>query len=113
MTTDTDTIEAIEQAEREYLAHQAWYELGGIFKLLPKIDSDEPETLRGLAIRCDALTDVMYNGLRRDEPVDLDILRQTIFGYNAEDARAGFAGWMERRREDAAREAASDPAPAD
>ena len=88
--------------ERKYLASQAWYELGALLQLLASIEPDNIEALRGIALRADALSNVLYAALEDDSFCTVEQMRESLFGLeaNAKAAR-GFALWCEAQESQA------------
>ncbi|MCO5121295.1 MAG: hypothetical protein M9951_16910 [Burkholderiaceae bacterium] len=90
----TDTTEAL---EREFLAREAWHELDAILDNLPNLNvEDQPEVLRGLAIRGKDLARLLYNGMGYDGLEELSDMRATVYG-DADLARREFAKSQVRR----------------
>lgn len=65
--------------DREALARQAFHELDALLGLIPKVDREGLEALRGLTMRCHDLLGIVYAGM--DESfATTEQMQVTVYG---------------------------------
>lgn len=99
-------IKTIEARERAALANEAWAELASVLEIMKEMDrSQHQAAIRGMAMRCSDLIDVMGLALE-PEMMKAEEAWEVLYGRGHEALRAEYVRRAEEQAAPSAEEAA-------